>query len=157
VKFSLFISNSTIISFYHFYFKFTEPNDYEAELLKQKYYHVLFANVDESRNMHFLANVGISLFHFKKLASSILMEFKQNYMAKTNSLFRKEIEAKYAEYEELNELDRGLDINYYACIFFKFFMKLRRNEILTKHEEWNKYVRFRMRHFYWIDPNVWFI
>jgi hypothetical protein len=41
-----------------------------------------------------------------------------------------------------------------ACRFYKFLIRLWRDEILAENDNWNEYFIFRMRHFYWIDPEV---
>jgi hypothetical protein len=125
----------------------------EVGMVKSGYYRGIFAqdyNEREQRNAGI--NVVISLFHFKKLSSSMLFEYKKKYSAKESEAFGKELNAEINELLELSEMTG--ETKEFACAFFKFFMQLVQNEILGQSEEWNEYVHFRMRHFHWIDTKV---
>jgi hypothetical protein len=122
-------------------------------MVKAQYYGGLFQpNYNESEHMHLGVQLVIGLFHYKKLCFSLMIEYRRTYLENESDIFRRELEAQITLFFDIVKLE--IDFEHFACAFFKFFLQLKSNPVLAKSEKWNKYVRFRMRHFYWIDPKV---
>jgi hypothetical protein len=132
---------------------FSERIDKEADMVKAQYFGGLFQlNYNEHEHMHIGVQVVIALFHFKKLSVSLMLEYKRTYLENESDIFRTELDAQINKSFAIIKMD--FELEQFACAFFKFFLLLTTNPILAKSEKWNKYIRFRMRHFYWIDLKV---
>jgi hypothetical protein len=132
---------------------FPERIDKEADMVKAQYFGGLFQpNYNEHEHMHIGVQVVIALFHYKKLAFSLMFEYKRIYLENESDIFRKELDAQINKFFDIIKMD--FELENFACASFKFFLQLKSNPVLAKSEKWNKYVQFRMRHFYWIDPKV---
>lgn len=81
-----------------------------------------------------------------------MLEYKRTYLENESDIFRTELDAQINKFIAIIKME--FELEKFACAFFKFLLQLKSNPVLAKSEKWNKYVRFRMRHFYWIDPKV---
>jgi hypothetical protein len=98
-------------------------------------------------------NMYTGWFHYKRLTWSILLDYEKAKLARESAEFRAQINQKKREHVLIVMKPSEL-VEQKACRFYKFLIRLQRDQILAQSEEWRAYFRFRMRHFHRIDEKV---
>ena len=97
------------------------------------------------------AQKEIASFFYKKFCWSILTNYE--HLEGETDEFREHFLKIQREFQNLSER-KVMMLDEKICNFYKMFVRIIFDEILVKSEHWRQYLRFRTRHFFWIDNQV---
>jgi hypothetical protein len=92
----------------------------------------------------------IAFFFYKKFCWSLLRKYDN--LENESTEFKNHFQKLTQEYEVMASRKEMLSV--LTCSLYKFFERLIHDNLLEKSGEWKMYIRFRLRHFFWIDKKV---
>jgi hypothetical protein len=117
------------------------------------YTSILFGDVNNFNDVGNMnsAQEQIAYFFYKKFCWTILNNFE--HMEGETDEFRahfQQIQNDYIVFSEQTAIRESK-----LCDFYKMFVRMIFDKILLeKNEHWREYLRFQMRHFFWLDNQV---
>ena len=122
------------------------------QIINDVYNSILFGDVKDFNDVEYLNYVQeeIAYFFYKKFCWSILTKYE--HLEEETDEFRAHFQQIQNDFIVFSEQTAIIELK--ICDFYKMFVRIIFDKILEKSEHWREYLHFRIRHFFWLDNQV---